>query len=415
MKETAINSQEHAPARNYALDWLRVIAFLLLVPYHVGMFFVTWGFHFKNPETSVTLEYGMLMLNHWRLPLLFLIAGAGVAYACKHRSSSAFMRERRRRLLIPIIVGMLVVVPPQIYFEHLFNGTHTYDSYFAFWRTVFEFVPYPKGSFSWHHLWFMVYVLVYSRLMVPLVRWFSSERGERFLDTFSAAISKNGRIFLVFVPFTLANIVLRPLFPTTHDLLHDWNNHVQSFMIFVIGYIFASRPVLLETLVRHRHASLVLATGGYAVSLVYFVALDNGWQPVDAVRVLMRCWRDFNSQAWLWMLLGYSRRYLTKSNRLLEYATEAVLPFYILHQSVMMVLGYYVLRLSWNIPAKFAVIMLGTYALSWMLYEVIRRVAVLRLLFGLKPIKREIAAEEGITSALNPTPTIAASPDAAPR
>jgi len=109
MKETAINSQEYAPDRNYALDWLRVIAFLLLVPYHVGMFFVTWDFHFKNPETSVTLEYGMLMLNHWRLPLLFLIAGAGVAYACKHRSSSAFMHERRRRLFIPIIVGMLVV------------------------------------------------------------------------------------------------------------------------------------------------------------------------------------------------------------------------------------------------------------------------------------------------------------------
>ena len=148
--------------RLHYIDWLRVIAFSLLILYHTGMFFVPWSFHFKNNETSEMFELWMVGLHQFRLPLLFMISGMGAYFALSHRKVSGFVKERSTRLMLPLIFGMLVVIPPQIYFEHLTKGVH-YDSYFDFWKTVFNFVPYPEGgSFSWHHLWYLVYIFFYS-------------------------------------------------------------------------------------------------------------------------------------------------------------------------------------------------------------------------------------------------------------
>jgi hypothetical protein len=229
-----MNSSTEAPTaagnRLYALDWLRVGAFLLLVPYHVGMFFVTWGFHFKNPETSHSIEFPMLALNHWRLSLLFLVSGLAAGYALKSRSNRTFAKDRFVRLFIPILFGMLVVVPPQIYYEHIFNHSHSYSSYFEFWRTVFHFQPYPKGSFSWHHLWYVVYIFVYSLLLLPIVKFARTEHGQKRLGQISAHFAKGRRLYLIALPFAILSNTLGPLFPTTHNLINDWNNFTQTFL-----------------------------------------------------------------------------------------------------------------------------------------------------------------------------------------
>ena len=148
--------------RRYDLDWLRVIVFALLILYHVGMFFVPWGWHIKNNEIYSWLRYPMLFLNQWRLPILFVISGMGTAYALSFRSTGQFIKERFVRLYIPLAFGMLFIVSPQVYIERLVNGQFAGSIWDWFSTGVFLQGIYPEGNFSWNHLWFLPYLLVFS-------------------------------------------------------------------------------------------------------------------------------------------------------------------------------------------------------------------------------------------------------------
>src|SRR5688500_16034020 len=142
--------------RRHDLDWLRLIAIIILLFFHTGMLFNPWEWHIKNQETSIGFTYWMAWLHYWRMPLLLFISGAGTYLALRKRTPSEYAGERFRKLIIPLTFGMFVIVPPQIYFEHVGE----YSDYGSFYKTVFDFVPYPAGNFSWHHLWFIAYLFV---------------------------------------------------------------------------------------------------------------------------------------------------------------------------------------------------------------------------------------------------------------
>jgi glucan biosynthesis protein C len=116
------------------LDWLRVIAIAILLVYHTGMLFVGWDFHIQNPETIDALARPMDFSHRLRMPLLFVIAGAGMWLAARRRSVASLMGERTRRLLVPVVFGMLVIVPPQLYIERLFDGQWTG----GYWEFYFQ-------------------------------------------------------------------------------------------------------------------------------------------------------------------------------------------------------------------------------------------------------------------------------------
>ncbi|MFC4874431.1 acyltransferase family protein [Negadavirga shengliensis] len=151
--------------RRYELDWLRVIAFALLVFFHTGMLFVSWDWHIKNNVISEAIRWPMLFLSQWRMSLIFLISGAGVYFAMGYRSPKVFALDRLKRILVPLLAGMILVIPPQVYLERLDQGAEW--GYLRFYLTIFRFEPYPEGNFSWHHLWFLVYILSYSWFCCP--------------------------------------------------------------------------------------------------------------------------------------------------------------------------------------------------------------------------------------------------------
>ncbi|NLT49891.1 MAG: acyltransferase family protein, partial [Ignavibacteria bacterium] len=165
--------------RRYDLDWLRVMAILLVLVFHVAMIYCSFGFHLKNNPTSRVFDYFIMFAHQWRMPLLLLISGAGTYFAAGKRSIGQIFRERNRRLLIPLIFSMLVIVPPQIYFERIANFT----SYWDFYKTVFAFIPYPDGgSLSWHHMWFVLYLLLYSILALPLLSFLRKNSEGKFVN-----------------------------------------------------------------------------------------------------------------------------------------------------------------------------------------------------------------------------------------
>ena len=218
--------------RRHDIDWLRVIAFSLLIFYHTGMFFVPWDFHFKNSQTSDLFELWMAPLSQFRLPLLFMISGMGSYFVLKHRKSGAFFRERSVRLMLPLLFGMFVIVPPQIFYEHLNKGVQ-YSSYFEFYKKVFEFKPYPEGGcLSWHHLWYILYIFFYSVICFPLIKYLTSEKSQDFKTKLVSFFSKPGRIYLVSLP-NISSPVIFGEFAAINSLLR--NGKAISYNPFVMG------------------------------------------------------------------------------------------------------------------------------------------------------------------------------------
>ena len=375
-------TQPSLATRRYDLDWLRVLAFGLLIFYHTSMFFVSWGWHIKNNVISTALESPMLFVNQWRMSLLFLISGAAVFFALDKMNAATFAGDRFKRLFIPLVFGMLFIVPPQIYFERLTQGLTL--SYPAFQATVFQFKPYPLGgSLSWHHLWYLVYLLVYSLVLLPGLVWLKG-RGRHVLDKTALLVSRFPWL-LYLVALVQFGIVL--LFwhnwETTHNLVADGYNHALSASFFVIGFLLCMHPAFGEAIEKLRGISLSL---GLLSATALFVFYWSDWKEIDGVP-LAGYWLLKTANRWCWLLaiLGFGKRHLAFNSPVLRYASPAVYPFYILHQTVIITIAYFLINEPWSVAAKFGFISTTTFLTCWLLYEfLIRRFRVTRFLFGMK-------------------------------
>ncbi len=387
------------PAREYGLDWLRVIAFAILIGYHTGMFFVPWDWHIKNPERSESLTLVMLFFNRWRLPLLFLISGAGVAFSLRRRGYAQFAGERLHRLLLPLVFGMLVIVPPQIYFERLDRGV-SYSSYLEFWKTVFAFQSYPQGNLSWHHLWFVAYILVFSLVCIPIFAALKSARGQQLVEALARLCEKPGAIYLIGLPNLALAAWLGPKWPTTHNLTSDWANLTGSLLTFLWGFVICGNPRFLDVIVRKRRELLLFALVMTVLFYGYrLTPLRESWTPLQRMSASMLI-DSYMGFGWVLALLGWSRVKLNRDSRLLRYATEAVYPFYIVHQTIIIAIAYHMI--GWNAPiaVKFPLVAAGTFFGSWAVFEITRRHAATRILFGMKPAREPAIVNRSIGDTL---------------
>lgn len=371
--------------RRHDLDWLRVLAILLLLYFHTAMIFTAeWGWHIKNAETSNLLLEFNFFLSRFRMAVLFLVAGAGTAYALGRRGAHGYLTERLRRLLIPLGFGVLVVVPPQIYLERIAGGAE-YGSFLEFWPSVLRLEPYPLGSTSWHHLWFVAYLLLYSVAALPFFLWWRSDaaaqaraRADRFLA--------RGGIYLLGLPPAAVLAALAVQYPGPQNVVDDWARLLFYFLLFMYGFVLCRAELVWRTIVARRRTALRLAV--LSVLVINYVRW-NGLSPTWGYNVANVAWLGLDGlNSWFWVLaiIGYGRRYLSFRNRVLDYANEASYPFYILHQTVIVVVGYYVVQTPESILAKFLFTSTVSLLLTVVTYELfVRPYAVPRLLFGMKP------------------------------
>ncbi|NQD39101.1 acyltransferase family protein [Permianibacter sp. IMCC34836] len=360
------------------LDCLRIIAIGFLLLFHTGMLFVGWGWHIENAETATSLVMPMDIAHRLRMPLLFVIAGASIFFALGRRSTGAVLKERTLRLFLPLVAGMFLIVPPQIYFERLFRGQWQGDYFHYYVEKVLQFQAYPQGDFSWHHLWFIVYLFVYCLVLMPLfARW---RKG--------LSIQPGRWLYALALPIGINEAVLKPLFPETHNLTRDWYTFNHYALLFIYGFVLAAVPGSWDWLMRTRRQSLLV---GVALVVAILTLKKTGLlvedTPFDAVTANLFTW------TWLLVFFGYGKRWLSFSNGLLRYLREATYPVYILHQTVIIAIGYYVIQQPWSWGSKYLVVLGLTTVICLMLYELlIKRVALLRLLFGLKPRRPSLAA-----------------------
>ena len=369
--------------RRYDIDALRVIVFGLLIFYHVGTFFVPGPGHSNYPyfETYEWLQYPLFFLNRWRLPLLFVISGMGTYFNISKRSGGGFAKERFMRLFIPLVVGILFIAPPQVYIEKFHAGQFT-GNYFDFWPSKAFIGIYPEGNLSWHHLWFLPYILLFSLALIPAFLYLLKHPQAWIIRKTRSLVTNRLGLFVLIIPLLFWERFLRPHFPQTNALFGDWYNVVNYGTLFFYGFMLMTvKDVLWENLIKNRR--LYLSTGSIAFALLMYLWLGIGYFPQK-----MDIWNlaiSINVWSWILVMISYAATYLNKPSRILSYSNEAVFPFYILHQPVLIYLAYYLKDIEVCILAKFSIMMIGTLGITWLIYEFgIRRYACIRPLFGMK-------------------------------
>ena len=368
--------------RRHDLDWLRVLVFGFLILYHVGMFFVPWGWHIKNNTIYDWLIWPMLFLNQWRLPILFVISGMGTYYALSKRNLGQFSWERFKRLGIPLIFGMLLIVPPQIYLERLVNGQFS-GSYLEYYQTMaLRNGSYPNGDLSWHHLWFLPYLLIFSLLLGPVfIRL--KRKPSALVGWTKRQLQKPFGFYWFIIPLFLVESFVEPFFPTTHALVGDWFTLSFYIILFFYGFLLISTgEVFWSSLGKIRKKAL-------AIGIITFTLLVCRWLFVEKDELPQHLMEAFlkitNLWSWILALFGYAAKYLNTPSKHLAYANRAVYPFYILHQTITIIIGYFVMALDWNFFAKAGIMGIGTFGLCWLIYDlIILRIPLLHPLFGLK-------------------------------
>lgn len=367
--------------RRHNLDWLRVIVFGLLIFYHIGMFFVPWNFHIKNDILYPSLRWPMLFVNQWRLSLLFVISGMGTYYALSAKSGVEFAKERTTRLFVPLVIGMLFIVPPQVYLERIakdqFNG-----SYFDFWPAQIFRRPYPEGNLSWHHLWFLPYLLLFSLVLIPAFLYFRKHPNAWPIKKVRTFASSPFGLFWLIIPLYIWESFMEPFFPSTHALIGDWFNVVNYITLFFYGFLLVSAgDIFWNTVVRNRHKYLYGGLIGFSLLMIRWLFFEDS----TVIHFTEAGIKVFNLWSWILTLFGFSAFYLNKPSRTLSYVNEAVYPFYILHQTIIIIIGFYLMDANLGLLSKFSIMVIGTFGVTWLMYEfLIRRWRWIRPLFGVK-------------------------------
>lgn len=387
---------QNGAARRYDLDWLRVIAFGLLIFYHVGMFYVTWDFHVKSAYAGPASEPLMVIVNPWRLALLFFISGVAVRFASdKTASNWRFAGSRAYRLGLPILAGMIVIVAPQSYFE-LRQAGAIEPGYFAFWGNYLKLEQlYPMITPTWNHLWYVVYLLVYILLiapLLPLLRRFAEGAGARALNVIAGGPVR--LMLLVIIPFVFYELVLSPQFPTTHNLYEDWANHAHRFTIFTLGFFAAKHSGFWRSVERALPLSAGFAVGLWILGAYVDANADMiaaSWVVrVPYIGVIETALETLYAWSCIVVLMALAQRLLNRPSKLLTYLTGAVFCYYILHQTIIIVAGYYLTQMQLGAWPEFLLVTIITVAGCGLGFEILRRVPGLRPWLGIKAPNAQI-------------------------
>lgn len=363
---------------------------MLLIVYHVSLMYNSRTFVLKAPDSSPVFDVVHLLTHPWRMTLLFFISGAVTGMLLLKHSPGMLRSARTRQLLMPFLLGMLFLIPPQIYvFLNARMGVHI-SLLEVFWHYVtFTPISLPGGEqtllVGMQHLWYLVYLWSYTVIVtLALTAWprLLSHVGDRLAPWL---IGKWVLITPILL-FILLRLILRPLFPPSLEFLTDWYSHAAYMAAFLMGIVMATRDDCWDAVVDMRKPALIL-TAACALALVFlFPTLPSDtpelWR-LSAGRIL--------GGAFQWSaiiaVLGHARIWCRSESAVIRYLNKAVLTYYVLHQTVMLLIAYELDRMGLLSAASFIPIAAATLAVCAVAYEL-----KLRLEIAAKTMFRPYAA-----------------------
>jgi len=372
-------------ARIYYIDWLRVIAFGLLFVFHSFRLFDTYPWHLKNAETSISINYIIEFMHSWRMYIIFLVSGAGTYFAMRSKREN-FLNGRIKRLIIPYIFGVFVLIPPQKFFEAIqqsgFEG-----NYLTFLTHL------PEGltneHFGWnlmwtgylgYHIWYLVYLFVQTILFLPLFKLIFKyqnkvcEQSDKLFQSFSV-------FWYIIIPFVLLEFLLRPLFPQ----YLNWADFATFSLYFLFGFLMQINQKIILFIEKYAYKFLLIAIFCWSLYLINKSFLDNISIPEYTLSYFFSIiLKNLNSINWVIAFIGLGKKFLDFNHRYLSDLNQGILPFYILHQTVIVGLGYFVIQWNLSMLEKYIAIVTTSFIVTIGLYQIIRRNSMLRFFFGMK-------------------------------
>lgn len=394
--------------RLYFLDWIRIFAFMVLIAFHTGMYYASWDWNIKSPHASKAIEPLLMLFSPWRLGLLFMISGVASAFMLNKLQPAAFLRQRSARLLIPLLFGMLVIIPPQSYVEIVEKLAYrgSYVEFMKLYLTGYDGFRLGKQRYvleNWNHLWFVGYLWVYTVLLGSIVM-VAGTRLQRWSVRLGELLAGWKLIVLPVAVLACLRLALVDRYPPTHTLFDDWYNHANYFFLFLLGALLATQTRVWQRAEEMRWVALGLALGGLGIVIGYqYRAIPAAALGAMATQTLTPLLATPEAQNWRPLLraiytmilqamcqwapivaaCGFGRRHLAFDSAKRSYLAQAVFPVYILHQTLIICMEH------WFKPLRLAPGMEGTllialtFAVSFGMFEVLRRMPLLRPLFGL--------------------------------
>jgi peptidoglycan/LPS O-acetylase OafA/YrhL len=366
--------------RRFDLDWLRVLVILTVFIYHTTRFFTNEPWLIQNPTRYLVMDILETTIANWNMALIFVISGASLFFAVGKGGVVKFIKDKVLRLLVPfVMMGMLAFGVWQVYLGRL---THR-----EFSGSFLAFIPhyFQPDNFAWTgaHLWYLEMLFIFCLIFLPLFLWLKRGSGQYILGKAGDLLALPGAVYLLVLPTILClGLTDRENFLGNTD----WGGGsiLSHATFFLSGFLIISHEGLQKNIQRFRWLSFALIP--ILMITIFSLFFLFGEPPSGTLAyALGRALWGFWSWCWVLAILGFSMKHLNFNRSVLTYANEAVLPFYILHQPVLLSVGYFVVQ--WTIPAaaKFIIIDTLSFVFIMALYEfVVRRVNLLRFLFGMK-------------------------------
>ena len=378
-----MNRQASVSQRRYDLDWLRVLTILVVFIFHSGRFFDTGDWHVKNATTYFGVDIWTAFLADWMMPFIFVISGASLFYAITKGGFGTFFKDKFLRLAVPLILGVFTHAALMVYLERLTHHEFA-GSFWEFVPTYFQGWYGFGGNFAWMglHLWYLLILFLFSLLLYPLFHWLRGS-GAQALNAATDFIARPGMVYLLALVPMLLTALVNPNTPYGMRSFGGWSL-LAYLPFFIYGFVLISNARLQQTIIRLRGVSLA---GGIVSLLACFATHGAGPDPAFGTTSFTAYSALFALAAWFFILtfLGFGMRSLTRNTPFLQYANEAVLPFYVMHQTVLLAVGYFIVQTSLPDLLKWAVIAAIAFGIIMTLYELlIRRYNLLRFLFGMK-------------------------------
>lgn len=374
-----------ATERRYGLDWLRIGAFGLLILYHIGMFFVPWDWHTKTASPLEWLELPMLLSSPWRLSLLFLISGVA-SRVLLAKGGGGFAAGRSKRLLIPLVAGMILFVAPQPWVELREKAGYA-EGFAHFWlNDYFEFGA-SRGLIlpTYNHLWFVAYLWLYT-MALALAALAPAPWRAKAQAAFDRCFAGWRLLVLPILYLWLLRATLFPAFGETHVVFDDLYGHLAYGFAFFFGVGLARSHALWTRLTEGWRRAALLGIGGYA--LIVLLDLTIPGESGEAELLVARLARSVQAWGTILALLGLAQRHLHRDGPARRYLTDAIFPYYIAHQTIIVLVGHWLKPQGLGPGTEFGIILAATVAGCAATYELARRVGWLRPLFGLRTLAK---------------------------
>lgn len=395
--ERSLIQRSLAPARWFWLDWLRVIAMGTIFLFHSSRPFAPPPWHVMNSSMDLGFTLFDAFISGWIMPLFFVISGIAVYSSLRKRSGSVsqFVKDRFLRLMVPFLtVGLLIILSVNVYYDAIFHGNFT-GGFLSFYLGPYftRFFPfdlnfsatYLANSNQGIYLWYLFWLFTFSLITFPLFKWLAKEANRERLSRLYVACNRRGGLLLLAIPLILVNIAAVPpyfVFPSGYG---GWK--LPAYLVlFILAYVMASSPQFEESIEKNRTISLIM---GIVLSLMIIViaASTGGASPSSGIGGsyvgVSTIWA-LNGWCWVRAILGFGRKYLSFNNKYLKLSNELVLPFYILHQAVIVAVAFYVVGLNLLVIEKYFLIVVTAFPIILALLYPISKVNVLRFLFGMR-------------------------------